>query len=134
VSPQLDKFGKAWVLEKFNRGQTEDWVYTTPPEIFPEERLIAKYTRGISLSFQTEPAGLKIKVNGRDNWPENYFVAAAGTKHQLVAPLEQADARGRRFAFKRWSNGGSRRLQAGCSRPRPLQPGCRRSALRARPA
>ncbi len=107
VSPQLDKYGKAWVLDRFSTGQTEDWVYTTPFEAFPEEKIVAKYTRGVSLSFQTQPAGLKVRVNGRDNWPENYFVAAAGTKHQLVAPLEQTDARGRKWAFKRWSNGGA---------------------------
>ena len=104
----MDKFGKAWVLDKFDtKNKNEDWVYTTPNEIFPEEHITAKFTRGITLSFQTQPAGLKIKVNGRDNWPENYFVAAAGTKHQLVAPLEQTDACGRRFAFKCWSNGGA---------------------------
>ncbi len=107
VSPQLDQFGKSWVLERFNTGQTEEWVYTTPSEIYPEERLIAKYTRGVALSFPTRPAGLKIRVDGRDNWPENYFIAAVGTKHQLVAPIEQTDARGRRWAFKQWSNGGA---------------------------
>jgi uncharacterized protein (TIGR03437 family) len=107
VSPQLDKFGKAWVLDKFSTGQTEEWIYSTPVEIFPEQLITAKYTRGVALSFQTQPSGLKVRVNGRDNWPENYFVAGVGSKHQLVAPLEQTDARGRRYAFKRWSNGGS---------------------------
>ena len=107
VSPQLDRYGKAWVLDRFATGQTAEWIYTTPTEIFPEERIVAKYTRGITLSFQTQPSGLKVKVDGRDNWPENYFIAAAGSKHQLVAPLEQTDARGRRWAFKRWSNGGA---------------------------
>ena len=107
VSPQLDKRGRAWVLDRFATGQTAEWVYTTPPEIYPEELIVAKYTRGVTLSFQTQPSGLKVKVDGRDNWPENYFVAAVGSKHQLVAPLEQTDARGRRWAFKRWSNGGA---------------------------
>jgi uncharacterized protein (TIGR03437 family) len=107
VSPQLDRFGKAWVLDKFTTGQTGEWIYTTPSEIFPEERIVAQYVRGITLSFQTQPAGLKLKIDGRDNWPENYFIAAAGTKHKLEAPLEQTDARGRRYAFKRWSNGGA---------------------------
>ena len=107
VSPQLDKVGRAWVLDRFTTGQTAEWVYTTTPEIYPEERIVAKYTRGVTLSFQTQPSGLKVKVDGRDNWPENYFIAAAGSKHQLVAPLEQTDARGRRWAFKRWSNGGA---------------------------
>ena len=107
VSPQLDRYGKAWVLDKFGTGQTQDWIYTTPAEIYPEELVVAKYTRGITLSFQTQPAGLKLKIDGRDNWPENYFVAAANSKHQLEAPLEQTDARGRKYAFKRWSNGGA---------------------------
>ena len=107
VSPQLDKYGKAWVLDRFTTGQTADWVYTTPPEIFPEEFIVAKYTRGVTLSFPTVPAGLKVSVNGRDNWPENYFIAAVGTKHKLVAPAEQTDAKGRKWAFKRWSNGGA---------------------------
>lgn len=108
VSPQTDRFGKSWVFERFNTGATGEWTYTAPREIFPDEVITAKYVPGIRLSFPTMPSGLKIKVNGRDNWPENYFVAAAGSKHQLEAPLEQADARGRKWVFKRWSNGGAR--------------------------
>ena len=107
ISPQVDRFGKTWVLDSFNTGQTEEWIYTTPAEIFPEERITARFVRGAALSFPTKPAGLKVSVNGRDNWPENYFVAAPGSKHRLVAPLEQTDARGRRWAFKSWSNGGA---------------------------
>ncbi|MCC6536810.1 MAG: PEGA domain-containing protein [Bryobacterales bacterium] len=108
VSPQIDRYGKVWVLDKFSNGATADWVYTVPQEIYPDETITATYVPGIKLSFPTQPAGLKIKVNGRDNWPENYFVAAAGTKHTLEAPLEQTDARGRKWAFKKWSNGGAR--------------------------
>jgi len=108
VSPQIDRFGKSWVLHRFSSGAAADWVYTVPQEIFPDETITATYVPDIKLSFPTQPAGLKIKVNGRDNWPENHFVAAAGTKHPLEAPLQQTDARGRKWAFKRWSNGGAR--------------------------
>lgn len=107
VSPQVDKIGRTWVLKNFSTGNQGEFVYTTPSEIFPEERITANYVRGVTLSFQTKPAGLKIRVNGRDNWPENYFVAAAGTEHELAAPAEQTDARGRKWVFKGWSNGGA---------------------------
>lgn len=107
-SPQTDRTGKLWVFDKFATGQGNDFLYevgqiTTNTQI---ETLTAVFVPGVSTSITTKPSGLKVVIDGRDNWPANYFVFAAGRKVQVSAPAEQTDARGRRYIFKGWSNGG----------------------------
>ena len=107
-SPQMDRRGKIWVLDKFSNGETSDFIYqvgaiTTNNQF---ETITALFVPGVSTSITTKPAGLKVVIDGRDNWPANYFVFAAGKKIVVSAPAEQTDARGRRYLFKGWSNGG----------------------------
>ena len=107
-SPQVDKIGKLWVFDKFSNGLGNDSLYEVGPITTNNqfEQLTAIFLPGVSTSITTKPAGLKVVIDGRDNWPANYFVFAAGRKIQVSAPLEQTDARGRRYIFKGWSNGG----------------------------
>ena len=58
------------------------------------------------MSFLTEPAGLKLNIEGRDNWPSTNFVWGVGMKYSVAAPAEQTDIRGRKYLFKGWSNAG----------------------------
>lgn len=107
-SPQVDKIGKLWVFDKFSNGMANDSLYevgaiTTNNQY---ETLTAIFLPGVSTSITTQPSGLKVVIDGRDNWPANYFVFPAGRKIQVTAPAEQTDARGRKYVFKGWSNGG----------------------------
>ncbi|MEP7367300.1 MAG: hypothetical protein ABI972_28915, partial [Acidobacteriota bacterium] len=107
-SPQLDSTGHLWVFDKFSNGMPNDSLYevgqiTTNNQY---DMLTAIFLPGVSTSITTKPSGLKVVIDGRDNWPANYFVFPAGRKIQVSAPAEQTDARGRHYVFKGWSNGG----------------------------
>ncbi len=106
-SPQLDKFGASWILDSYSNGLKENEIYTVPSSGTEAITLVAKFVRGVNVSFLTQPSGLKLSVNGRDNWPSPHFVYAAGTKQTVSAPPEQSDSRGRRYRFMKWSNGGA---------------------------
>jgi uncharacterized protein (TIGR03437 family) len=104
-SPQMDKFGKMWVFDSFSNGMGANAVYTVT-SLQPSETIVARFKPGVPLSFNTLPVGLKLNVNGRDNWPSYHFTVAGGTKHSVEAPLVQTGPNGRKYVFKRWSNGG----------------------------
>ncbi len=106
VSPQIDKSGRAWVFDSYSNGVALDSVYTADNNVTSIETIVGRYRRGVTVNVATQPAGLKVKIDGRDNWPENYFVFLPGSKHTVAAPTEVTDARGRKFVFRRWSNGG----------------------------
>ena len=106
-SPQVDKIGKTWLFTGFSNGMQQNSIYVTSQAILPSETLVASFQRGISTSVTSKPSGLKLSIDGRDNWPENYFVFLPGSKHTVSAAAQQADARGRKYVFKRWSNGGT---------------------------
>ena len=69
--------------------------------------LTANFVRGANVEIFTQPAGLKLVVDGRDNLPDYRFGWALGSKHTLSAPAEQYDARGRKYTFAGWSNNAS---------------------------
>jgi uncharacterized protein (TIGR03437 family) len=104
-SPQLDKIGTSWVFEGFSNGMGDNSIYTAPNSVWPPETIVARFSRGVGVSFATQPPGLKLTVNGRDNWPALHFTFPAGTKQTFSAAGEQ-EFRGRKYVFKRWSNGG----------------------------
>ena len=106
VSPQVDRFGRSWVFDKFSNGLGQDSAYTAGSDVVNIETITASFKRGVSVSVATKPAGLKVKVDGRDNWPENYFVFLPGSVHTVSVAAEQTDAKGRKYAFRHWSNGG----------------------------
>jgi uncharacterized protein (TIGR03437 family) len=106
VSPQVDRFGRSWVFDRFSNGTPQDSVFTAGTDVVNIDTVTASFKRGVSTSVATKPAGLKVKINGRDNWPENYFVFLPGSVQTVSAPAEQNDARGRKYVFRRWSNGG----------------------------
>ncbi len=105
-SPQVDRYGKTWIFKRFNNGLGDNSVFQTPAEVQPEMTIVAEFVPGISTSFATEPQGLKLRVNERDNWPQLNFVFAPGSKQFIAAPPEQTDARGRKYVFRAWRHGG----------------------------
>ena len=105
VTPQTDLRGKPWVFDSWSDGGDATHAYTMQAQA--SVTLTARYTAGGRVSFTTNPPGLKLVIDGRDNWPGYNFLWGAGRKHTISAPLEQVDASGHGWAFKSWSNGGA---------------------------
>jgi uncharacterized protein (TIGR03437 family) len=107
VSPQVnEEDGKAYVFDSWSNGGGQDMVYKVGDDVNVLQELTARFVRGVTAAVQTAPVGLKVKVDGRDNFPYT-FVWKVGSKVALSAPREQLDARGRKYSFKEWSNGAS---------------------------
>ncbi len=107
-SPQLDYLGNAWIFDSFTNGMGLNSVYTSKDINIPET-ITGRFVRAANYDVFTSPGGLKLNIDGRDNWPEHVFFLGAGSKHQISAPAEQTDSQGRRMRFKSWSNGALRR-------------------------
>lgn len=104
-SPYADKYGRDWLFDSFSNGMGNHSVYTVET-LLPAETITAYYVRGARVSFLTNPTGLTLGINGRDNFASYNFVAAVGDTYQLSAPEEQTGPDGRRYVFSGWSNGG----------------------------
>jgi uncharacterized protein (TIGR03437 family) len=104
VSPQWDNAGGLWIFSSWSDGGPAVHAYTVKPGA-GEETIIAKFVPGTRVSLLTEPPGLKMEVDGRENWQSYNFTWAAGDKHRISAPLEQRDSRGRLYRFQGWSHG-----------------------------
>ncbi len=102
---QLDLTGKTWVLDSFSIGGGQGTVYKAVGANIPET-IVARFVRGTHVSFLTNPVGLKLNINGRENWPSYNFVWGVGSKHTVTAPAETTDARGRKYRFIGWAHGG----------------------------
>ncbi len=105
ISPQINTTASDWVFDSWDNGAEDNFVHTVGPGTTPDT-FTARYVRGARASFLTEPRGLKLKIDGRDNWPSYNFLWGIGSTHAISAPLEQTDSKGRRYLFKGWSNGG----------------------------
>jgi uncharacterized protein (TIGR03437 family) len=107
VSPQSrpDNADSLWVFSHWSNGGKENESYVAREANVPDA-LTAKFVPGVRTSFVTEPVGLRLRVQGRENWPAYNFVWGVGMKYQISAAAEQTDSRGRLYKFKGWSNGG----------------------------
>jgi len=109
-SPQTDSAGDPWFLDSFSIGGGQNTVYTVTDVNVPIV-ITAKFVRGAFANIFTNPAGLKLKIDGRDNWMGNTFTWPVGSKHTIEAPAEQVDSGGRRYRFTGWSNNGPARQE-----------------------
>ena len=116
-TPQFDDSGKYYVFDKFSNGLEQNGVYTADSAVSQRDVITASFVRGVQAAFLTNPPGLKLSVDGRDNWPTYSFVWASGSKHAVSAPLTQVDANGRRWTFEGWSNGGTAALEVVADSP-----------------
>jgi uncharacterized protein (TIGR03437 family) len=107
VTPQAEKenSSRIWVFSHWSNGAKLNDLYVVPNNTTPET-LTGHFVRGAQVSFVTNPPGLRLSVEGRENWPAYNFTWGVGMKYQVAAPLEQTDSRGRRWVFKGWSNQG----------------------------
>lgn len=106
---QTDRLGNVWVFDHWNFGGDQNGgqnSVVTIPDAWQAHTYTAFFVKGIRSSFVTVPTGLKLKIDGRDNWPAYNFDWGLGHKHTVSAPLEQTDAKGRRYRFIGWDNEG----------------------------
>jgi uncharacterized protein (TIGR03437 family) len=105
VSPQQDVNGKWWAFQSWSDGGADNHAYKVAPFSTPDT-ITATYVAAANVSVITQPVGLKIKVDGRENvvYPY-YFNWGVGETHHLEAPAQQTDAQGRVWSFSGWSNG-----------------------------
>jgi uncharacterized protein (TIGR03437 family) len=105
---QMDINGRWWVFNGFAHGAGQNSVYTTDHRTDLVDTITANFVRGVESRIVTNPAGMKIEIDGRSNWPgPGYgFIWGEGHTHTLNAPLEQSDATGRKYRFVGWSDGG----------------------------
>ena len=106
MSPQVDLENRTWVFKDWSNGLGQNAVITLDNQTNVPLELTGNFVRGVSVSLSTEPAGLKLDIEGRDNWPSTNFVWGVGMKYSVAAPAEQTDIRGRKYLFKGWSNDG----------------------------
>jgi len=107
VSPQLDATGKVWVFDSFTNGMGANSVYTTDNNVSTPDVLTAKFAPGAHVDFLTNPAGLKLTVDGRSNFAAYDFIWGLGSTHTVSASASQFDSKGRQFTFLKWSNAGT---------------------------
>ncbi len=102
-SPQLSG-GKNWVFAEWSNGLKQDAVYTAGTETNSADVLTARFIQGVTATFLTEPRGLRLNIDGRENWPNYGFVWGIGSTHTFSAPAEQLDLAGRRWRLKGWKH------------------------------
>lgn len=104
ATPQTDLHGRLWVFDSWSDGAGATHDYT--PGSQTSVALVVKYVPGGRATFLTNPPGLNLSVDGRDNGPIYNFYWGAGTSHTVSVPRLQVDYQGHGWAFKAWSNGG----------------------------
>lgn len=107
VSPQMDLQGRTWVFQKWSDGGPATRAYKVPMGE-RQASLTAEFVPGARVTFATNPPGLKLRIDGRDDWYGGYnFSWGVGETHAVEAPAEQMDSNGRKWVFRGWSNGGA---------------------------
>ncbi len=107
---QQDSLGNIWVFDHWYLGAGGDpsgqnTVVTIPQDYRPHT-FTARFVPGARVSFVTAPENLKLRIDGRENWPGYNFEWGVGHTHKFAAPAEQTDSKGRRWRFIGWSNDG----------------------------
>jgi uncharacterized protein (TIGR03437 family) len=104
---QKDDAGLWWVFSGFSNGLKSNDIYVPDGLTATPAYITANFVPGIPATFLTTPGGLKLEVDGRQNWPGYNFIWGAGEQHRVSAPATQTDSRGRKYVFVGWSNDGT---------------------------
>ncbi len=108
-SPQRDAQNRFWIIDLFRRDRGEP---VGPPEThyvvndIGDFTLVGHFRRGVPATFETSPHGLRLSIEGRENWLQYQFVWPEGIPRTIAAPLEQHDTEGRLWQFASWAHGG----------------------------
>jgi uncharacterized protein (TIGR03437 family) len=104
VSPQMDNFGTYWVFGSWSNGMGPNAVYKVDSTTGTPDTLTGNFLAGAHISFLTQPTGLKLTIDGTQNWPGYNFIWGLGQTHTVAAAATQTDAKGRKYTFQSWSN------------------------------
>ncbi|MCL5742814.1 MAG: hypothetical protein M1541_02630, partial [Acidobacteria bacterium] len=109
VSPQNDSQGGVWVFQSWSDGGAATHALTVPSAEGNSTplTLTANFVPAARVTFLTSPPGLKLTIDGRQNWLGYSFSWGAGETHAFEAPARQTDAHGRTYVFRGWSNDGA---------------------------
>jgi uncharacterized protein (TIGR03437 family) len=106
VSPQIDTYGNYWVFSKWSNGTGANALYTVDNNTGTPDTLTGTFVPGAHVGFLTTPTGLKLTIDGRQNWPSYNFIWGQGETHTVSADATQTDSKGRKYTFQGWSNAG----------------------------
>ena len=106
VSPQVDNYGNYWVFGSWSNGTGPNALYTVDNNTGTPDTLTGTFLPGAHVGFLTQPTGLKLTIDGTQNWPGYNFIWGLGTTHTVAAAATQTDAKGRKYTFQSWSNTG----------------------------
>lgn len=96
IIPQIGETDdNVWYRIYLTAHDNEGLAQTTFRDIYPEK---------VSLSTQTQPAGLRLHVDGRTVNEEYTFQSVVGVQRTLRAPISQ-EKDGRIYVFKAWADG-----------------------------
>jgi len=104
---QMDALGNLWNFSGFSNGLGQNAVYVVPYTTGSPDVITANFVPGVQTAILSQPQGMKIQVDGRDNWPSYLFVWGTGETHSINAESPQTDAKGRVWTFASWSDGGA---------------------------
>jgi uncharacterized protein (TIGR03437 family) len=107
ANPQQDSASNYWVFSGFSNGLGQNATYTVSTNVSGPDVLTANFIPGVHVSIGTNPGGLKVLVDGRDNWQAYNFVWGQGETHTLSAESPQTDAHGRTWVFSNWTDAGA---------------------------
>ncbi len=105
--PQLDSIGNYWIFNGFSDGVGQNGTYTADYNTAAPDVVTASFLPGAHVSILSNPGGLKLMIDGRDNWLDYNFIWGQGQTHQISAETPQLDAHGRMWQFVNWSDGGA---------------------------
>ena len=101
---QQDTAGQWWVFDSWSHGgdRAQSFAVTQAGDF----SITARFKPGYQAIFETSPNGLRLNIDGRENWSTYQFTWALDAVKAVAAPREQTDASGRRWRFVRWEHGG----------------------------
>jgi uncharacterized protein (TIGR03437 family) len=107
ATPQLDGIGNYWVFNAFSDGLGQNATYVADFNTSTPDVVTAMFIPGAHVSILSNPGGLKLMIDGRDNWTAYNFVWGQGQTHSITAETPQLDSHGRQWQFSSWSDGGA---------------------------
>lgn len=104
LDSQRDPHLDWWIFSSWSDGGALSHTYKASNSANPET-ITASYVRAASISLQTVPVGLNLKVDGMTLPPPYSYLWGIGQTHHVEAPLEQTDAHGAVWDFSQWDDG-----------------------------
>lgn len=102
---QRDDTGRGWVFDRWvPGGEGQNFIFSVSGENLATDLITAVFVRAGGVTFNTQPIGAPIEVNGR-TWPYANHWFGLNSKVQFAAPAEFVDKQGKRWRFRSWSNG-----------------------------